>query len=372
MRRKTILLTGATGAVGRDVLRRFAARRDLRINALVRASAESPEDRVKTLLGAMDVLADLRAIRGDILAGSTLGVPADDLSRIRRDTTHVIHAAGSTSFTLPLGDARSANVAGAQNVLAFVRGCASLECAAFLSTVYVSGKRRGVFAESDSGDAGYGFVNTYEQSKAEMERVVAAAMADLPLMLIRLSTVLGDSVTGEVAGFNAVHHAIRLLYNGLAPMIPGGAGDPVDVVSSDFASAATVHLTEHAEAGNVYHVAAGAASDTLADVLGETVRALSEFRPLWRKRAVERPLIVPLDTYELFVRSVDDTGSEVLRGATRSIRSFAYQLASPKTFGTARAADALSQAGIQPTRSLDFLPRIVKYCLDTNWGAARC
>jgi thioester reductase-like protein len=232
----------------------------------------------------------------------------------------------------------------------------------------VSGKRRGIFAEWEYGDRGEGFVNSYEQSKAEMEVVVRDAMCELPLSLVRLSTVVGDSATGRVSGFNTIHHAIRLLYNGLAPMIPGDPAEPVDIVSSDFVSAAVLHLVENAKHG-VFHLAAGRdSSSSLDDLIGETVSALTRFRPAWRKRAVERPLIVDLDTYELFVRSVEETGNEVLKGATRSIRTFAYQLAHPKVFVTNRAAAILEGSGIAPQRSSDFYPRVVKYCLDSNWG----
>jgi nucleoside-diphosphate-sugar epimerase len=368
-----MFLTGATGAVGGDLLRKLAMRKGLRINVLVRRTDRDPQERLKAILGDLDVAARLNVLEGDICAGSSLGLDDDTLARLRRETTHMIHAAGSTSFTLSLAAARAANVSGSRNVVDFARGCASLECGAFLSTVYVSGKRRGVFAESEYGDGGHGFVNSYEQSKAEMEEIVRDAMRDLPLILVRMSTVIGDSTTGRVSGFNTIHHAIRLLYNGLAPMIPGDPAEPVDIVSSDFITAAALHLVECAPKPGVFHLAAGREScNSLDELIGETVSALSRFRPAWRKRAVERPLIVDLDTYELFVRSVEETGNEVLKGATRSIRTFAYQLAHPKVFETNRAAAMLAGSGISPQRSSDFYPRVVKYCLESNWGTRPC
>jgi nucleoside-diphosphate-sugar epimerase len=372
MRDQSIFLTGATGTVGRDLLRTLATRNGLRLNVLVRRTDRGPCDRDTAILRDLDVTAKINVVEGDISCGSTRGVDADGLATLRRGTTHIIHAAGTTSFTLPLAAARAANVDGTRNVLHFAGTCASLESGAFLSTVYVSGKRRGIFAEWEYGDRGEGFVNSYEQSKAEMEAVVRDAMCELPLSLVRLSTVVGDSATGRVSGFNTIHHAIRLLYNGLAPMIPGDPAEPVDIVSSDFVSAAVLHLVENAEPG-VFHLAAGRdSSSSLEDLIGETVSALTRFRPAWRKRAVERPLIVDLDTYELFVRSVEETGNEVLKGATRSIRTFAYQLAHPKVFVTNRAAAILDGSGIAPQRSSDFYPRVVQYCLESNWGTRPC
>ncbi len=373
MRRATILLTGATGAVGSELLQRLARRCDLNVNVLVRRSDLDPVERVRALLDHAEIKASLDVVEGDISLGPDFGVRADKLSHLQRRTTHIIHGAGSTSFTLPLTAARRANVDGSRNVLEFARGCPALECGAFLSTVYVSGKRLGEFAESDFGDAGLGFVNSYEESKAEMEDVISDAMGELPLILVRLSTVIGDSCTGRVRHFNTIHHAVRLLYSGLAPMIPGDPDEPVDIVSSDFVADAILHLVEHAPRPGVFHVAAGRdSSNSLGDIIDETMSAIATYRPQWRKRTVEKPLIVDLDTYELFVKSVEETGNPVLREATRSIRTFAYQLAHPKVFDTEQATANLGGNGIAPQPSLDFYPRVVKYCLDSNWGTRQC
>ncbi|HEY0528964.1 MAG TPA: SDR family oxidoreductase [Gemmatimonadaceae bacterium] len=371
MKTPSIFLTGATGAVGTDLLCVLARRAGTMINVLVRRTSKSGAERIKQVLGDTEVSARVNVVEGDVGAGASLGLDDVILANLRRETTHIIHAAGSTSFTLPLADARTANVDGTRNVLEFTRRCSSLKCGAFLSTVYVSGKRCGEFAEWDFGDGGAGFVNSYEQSKAEMEELVRSAITDLPLMLIRLSTVVGDSRTGRVTRFNTIHHAIRLLYSGLAPMIPGDADTPVDIISSDFAAAAILDLIEHARPHQVYHLASGrSASNTLGEILVETMSALGHYRPQWRKRTVERPLIVDLDTYELFTRSVEETGNPVLRDATRAMRTFAYQLAHPKMFETRNATATLAPNGISPQPSLSFYPRVVKYCLESNWGRA--
>ena len=373
MRRASILLTGATGAVGSDLLRRLAERDDITVNVIVRRGDRDPLERVRALLRHAAIEATVNVVEGDIGAGFTLGIRNDLRHELQRDTTHLIHCAGSTSFTLPLDAARTANVDGSRNVLDFVRNCEALECGAFLSTVYVSGKRCGDFAESDFGDAGLGFVNSYEESKAEMEEMIRAAMQELPLILVRLSTVIGDSATGRVTHFNTIHNAVRLLYSGLAPMIPGDPKEPVDIISSDFVASAVLQLVEYAPRPGVFHVAAGReSSNTLGDIIDETMSALARYRPQWRKRTVEKPLIVDLDTYELFVKSVEQTGNSVLREATKSIRTFAYQLAHPKVFETREAAATLAWSGVAPQPSLAFYPRVVKYCLETNWGTRAC
>ena len=362
-----MLITGATGAVGSELLRRLVARKGTTVNALVRrGSARKPD--IPGILSDMAPVADLVIHEGDLRAGSALGLTESDVESLARNTTHILHCGGSTSFTLPLEEARALNVEGTRSVLDFARRCDNLRCAAFFSTVYVSGMRSGSFSEIDFADGGSGFVNTYEQSKAEMEDLLRDAMPELPVLLLRLSTVAGDSNTGAVRGFNAIHHAIRLVYNGLAPMIPGVADECVDIVSSDYVADAALHLVDHGATG-VFHLASGAvASSSLEDLIGSTVDSLVRFRPAWRKRAIEKPLIVDLETYELFVRSVEEADNEVMRDATRSIRTFAYQLAHPKLFDTAKTARALAGSGLAPAPALEFYPRVVKYCLDSSWG----
>jgi long-chain acyl-CoA synthetase len=370
--RRHIFMTGATGTVGSEILRRLAIREDTTINLLVRHVGYDRRAQVDYGLRGVRVAATLNILDGDLCAGESLGLGKDVFESLARTTTHLIHCGGSTSFAMPLADARAVNVAGTARVLDFARRCQRLQSAAFFSTVYVSGRRRGQFAEEDFGDDGNGFVNSYEQSKAEMEQVVRAAMSDLPILLLRLSTVIGDSRTGTVHGFNALHHAIRLLYQGLAPMVPGTPTTPVDMVSSDYVADAAMHLIDGQEKCGVFHLASGERAATIGDMLASTIESLIRFRPAWRRRSIEKPLLVDLDTYELFVRSVEEAGNEVLRNATRSISTFAYQLAHPKVFQTEKTTAALSGSGITPKRVLDFYPQIVKYCVDSNWGLQPC
>ena len=239
------------------------------------------------------------------------------------------------------------------------------------STVYVAGRATGCFGEHDVGSSA-GFVNTYEQSKEEMELLVRERMAQLPIALVRLSTIIGDSRTGEVTGFNAVHHALRLLYQGLAPMVPGQESALVDLIPVDYAAAASHYLFTHvAEPGATYHVCSGAhASATLGALLDATMSAFERYRPAWRKRSIVRPALVDLSTYELFVRSVEEAGNTVLLQATRAVQAFAYQLAYPKVFDAERTESVLRPVGIEVPPVLSYFDNVVRWCIEKNWGAA--
>jgi nucleoside-diphosphate-sugar epimerase len=313
----------------------------------------------------------VRVLGGDLRAGRTLGIDAADHAALRASVTDIVHCAADTTFNRPLPDARAINVGGTHAILAFAAECPRLERVGCFSTVYVAGRSTGCFGEADVGGQD-GFVNSYEQSKAEMEVVVRDAMARLPIALYRLSTIIGDSRSGTVTGFNAVHHALRLLYQGLAPMVPGQASALVDLIPLDFAADASHHLFERAfTPGSTYHLCAGAErSATLGALLDATTAAFERHRPAWRKRSIARPALVNLDTYELFVRTVEEAGNDVLLQATRAVQAFAYQLAYPKVFDARRAESVLGPAGIEAPRVLDYYDSVVRWCIESNWGAA--
>ncbi len=75
-------------------------------------------------------------------------------------------------------------------------------------------------------------------------------------------------------------------------------------------------------------------------------------------------------TYELFVRTVEEAGNEVLLQATRAVQAFAYQLAYPKIFDARHASAVLAPAGIEAPHVLDYYDAVVRWCIATNWGAA--
>jgi nucleoside-diphosphate-sugar epimerase/acyl carrier protein len=346
-----VLVTGASGTLGRPLVTRLAAMPSI--------------DGIITLAHLEPVIAgpSVRVVAGDVTRNEDLGLAPDDAEAVSARVTAIIHAAANTRFDAPLPEARAANVDGTRHVLAFARRCPRLDRIVALSTIHVAGRRTGTILEDDlEHDAG--FVNTYEATKYEAERELRAAMRDLPIAVARVSTVTGDSCSGAVAGKRAIHQAVRFMYASLAPMVPGHEDTPVDFIALDHAVRAVAFLaTGGFEAGATWHVCAGVDTVPLGELLDLTMRTFREHRPSWRKRAIERPALVDLPTFELFCKSVDQVGDSTLRASTTVIAQFAPQLAFPKCFDDRRCREALAHAGVTKPPSRLVWSRMVKHLI---------
>jgi len=224
-----VLLTGATGFVGKVVLSELLRRREPlgveRVLALVRAG--DPE-RADARLGA-DVVGSpcfaaeppgwekrIEAVLGDITRPG-LGLSAEARERIRTEVTHVIHCAASIEFSLPLAEATAVNAAGALHALELARSCPRLASLVIVSTAYVtphpapdSGsvcraedtlaalpfEAEALYPQmlADAVDAPSllaesGHPNTYTLTKCVAEHLVARRAQGLPITLVRPSIV---------------------------------------------------------------------------------------------------------------------------------------------------------------------------------------
>ena len=302
-------------------------------------------------------------VAGDITRNENLGLAPADAEAVSSRVTAIVHAAANTRFDAPLPEARAANVDGTRHVLEFARRCPRLDRIVALSTTHVAGRRTGTILEDDlEHDAE--FVNTYEATKYEAERELRAAMRDLPIAVARISTVTGDSCSGALGKKGAIHQAVRFMYASLAPMVPGREDSPVDFIALDHAvGAVAVLATGGFEAGATWHVCAGADTVPFGELLDLTMRTFLESRPSWRKRAIERPALVDLPTFELFCKSVDQVGDSTLRASTAVIAHFAPQLAFPKCFDDRRCREALARAGVTKPPSRVVWSRMVNHLI---------
>ena len=355
-----VLVTGATGLLGADLVRRWTrSGTSHRIVVLVRDRA-----RWDAIARRLALPHDaVTALEGDVTREG-LGLTRDARAWLAGHATAVVHLAADTTFSRPLDQARLVNREGTAHVLALAADCPHVARVAYVSTAFVAGRRTGLITESAEGAATehIGWVNAYEQSKAEAEALVRAARQDW--VILRSSTIACDDTSGVVTQRNAVHQALRLFHDGLAAMIPGVPDSVLDVVPTDYVADAIARLALRRDLdGATVQLCAGAGAMPLGALLDECYARWATDAS-WRRRGITPPSQGDLETWELFAQAVEETAHPRLRRVTRALAHFLPQLALPKRFDT-RRADALLGAPAPPV--CEYWGRMIDHLQQTGW-----
>jgi nucleoside-diphosphate-sugar epimerase len=212
---RCILLTGATGLLGRFLLRDLSLL-GLRVAVLVRDGATAgAEGRVDAILRDWRDVAGVDVPRPVVLPGditaSGLGLSPAAREWIEVNVDQVVHAAASLAFERRASDGEpyASNVGGTNHVLELCR-TAGIRRLHHVSTAYVCGDRRGRVLESEL-DVGQMPGNDYERSKIEAERAVRAADWLDVLTVHRPSIIVGDLVYGFTNTFHGFYKPLRIV-----------------------------------------------------------------------------------------------------------------------------------------------------------------
>lgn len=250
---RTIFVTGYPGFIGKRLVRHLAREaKDSRIVLLVQPKFVKEATHYASRLGP----APIDIISGDIV-DIHLGLSGPEYQRLTEEVTHIFHLAAVSFLGTPRETAYRVNVHGTRHVLELAKDAQRLQRLVHFSTAYVSGDRVGVIAE-DELDAGQGFRNAYEETKFLAEKLVQRSIDELPITVIRPTTVVGDSRTGEIDRFDGPYYLGMLLV--LSPLVvplplPGNGVAPLNVVPVDFVTEATWVLANKPEAlGKTVHL----------------------------------------------------------------------------------------------------------------------
>jgi thioester reductase-like protein len=347
-----LLLTGATGFLGMDLLARLIERggEDEQIVVLIRARDDADaEQRLREVLARLyDVppaaAARVRTVRGDLLE-PCLGLSASDRQWLVGAVERIVHCAASISFELALEDARAINVRGVERVIELAREIASagtLRRLVHVSTAYVSGRHAGSFGEQDL-DVGQEFRNTYERSKHEAERLLRA-VEDLPLAVARPSIVVGHSASGWTSAFNVLYWPMRAFERGLLDEVPARADSIVDFVPVDYVTDGILALLDDDAASGTYNL-----------VAGEHALSAGELVELHSAVTGREPV--------RFVAQ-DDSAGGLPAGAETFVPYFDVRC----RFGEERARELLARAGVTRPDPQDYLARLIAYARASAWG----
>jgi len=323
-----VLMTGASGFLGRRLLRTWLRGTSARLVACVRPrNGQAPAERLALAANGHDsALREAYAERVTVLPADLTapGLGLDDATRaeLAGSVTHIVHCGGVVRFDLPLAKARLTNTAGTASMLDLARQCVHLRRFDQISTAFVAGRRQSLVLEHEL-DCGQEHHNGYERSKFEGELLVREAAAELPVTIHRPSIITCEMRSGETSPHGAVARLLLAYAAGLLTGLPGRADAELDLVPVDFVADAVLALTmEEKTIGGCYHLAAGPERatplgeirDLAAAVFGRDPLALGD-EPKVRKGA-PAALTGEVALYAPYLRggvSFDVTGaSEVL------------------------------------------------------------
>lgn len=353
--------------VGRDLVPYLLTHSDTDLVLLShRRGAEA--DAASTAYPGLSPTPRIRIVAGDIRRPD-LGLAPADREMIRRSATHILHAAACTRFDQPLEDIRATNVVGTRHMIDLARRCSRLEQFGYVSTAYVSGRRTGMICE-DELEHEEGFVNTYEQSKYEAENLLASLKNALPIAVYRLSTIFGDSRTGEVHNMTAPHLAIKIIHHGLASLMPGLPHYRVDLIPGDFAASTVGRLfVDGFEAGQTYHITANPQkSYALSELVDDVFETFSALEPEWRTRQYPKPVFSSPDAFRAFMDTAEQAKNPVIQGVLRSMQHFAHQLTCPKVFDRTNVKRVIPSYDEEVPDIRQYCRKVIRYCLETRWG----
>ena len=268
---KRVLLSGATGLIGGELMLMLAAR-GVYSTAVVRA-ADTAQAKARLLTRLKkstqwkpEFAEFVSAEAGDIEAPNFGLGPA-----VIQSADIILHSAANTSFK-PDAGVYSINVKAAQNFGGILMNLMPSQRGFFVGTAAVTTEPRGVITE-DMPFAGY--ANDYIRSKRDAETLLRATGA--PLVVLRPGIVLSRGIDDAKLARNMLWAIPVMAELGNVPLDPEAKLDfaPVDFVAGAFAEI----LLRDKLAHDCYHVSTGEASmtfQTLADELSQKMPGIKK------------------------------------------------------------------------------------------------
>ena len=235
-------VTGATGFIGKRLVRKLLERKGTIVHFLVR---EKSAKRAEQLLEYWGVDKS-RAIpvHGDLtLTG--LGIAKTERSKLEhKQIAHFFHLAAVYDLKADEESQRVANVDGTRNVVAFANDIGA-GCFHHVSSIAAAGLYEGVFRE-DMFEEAENLDHPYFSTKHESEKIVRAE-CQVPWRVYRPGIVVGDSRSGEMEKIDGPYYFFKLIQRTrqlLPPWMPtiGLEGGRINLVPVDFVVDALDHL----------------------------------------------------------------------------------------------------------------------------------
>ncbi|RVU47376.1 SDR family oxidoreductase [Rubrivivax rivuli] len=251
-------VTGATGFIGKRLVKALLARRGAKVHFLVRAGSESKLAALYEYWG-LSGSGKARAVpvTGDLTA-KKLGVVADALKALKGQIDAVYHLAAVYDLGADAESQVQVNVEGTRNMVEFAKAIDAGHVH-HVSSIAAAGLYEGVFRE-DMFDEAEGLDHPYFMTKHESEKIVRKE-CKVPWTVYRPALVVGDSKTGEMDKIDGPYYFFKLIQRMrqiLPPWMPsvGIEGGRINIVPVDFVVACLDHIShdKHNHTGKCYHL----------------------------------------------------------------------------------------------------------------------
>lgn len=380
MKASKIFITGATGFIGRQLVKQILLNnRPAEMYLLIRNSGKKTAAiRFQNLLenlseetnvSIQQLASEIHLIEGN-LQSVRFGCPVPAYKMLAQKIDTIFHLAASVQLHGSLQSLRNSNLIGTQQVLNFAYESDRLggfELLHYLSTAYVAGRRKGIVFEQDL-DEGQTFFCNYEKIKFEAEKLVEQSKADLPVAIYRPSMVVGDSLTGVTSSFNVIYEPLQMMLKGRLPYWPSNRKSIIDVVPIDYICKALLHFASIPEAvkGKTFHLTVGSGRE----INSRELRNLSyDFLNKNTSLIAKRPVCIPPSTMNGLALLFHKYGNKKHKLIARYWMTFASYTSTYKTFDNKEAMAFLEPAGIKAPRLESYLERLCNYALQQNFGA---
>ncbi len=247
-------VTGASGFIGKRLVRTLLARPDATVHFLMRNPSEERLARLRAFWN-VDATRAVPVV-GD-LTKPLLGASEADRAALAGRVDHVFHLAAVYDLEADPETEMIANVEGTRNA---VRFAAAVGAKRFhhVSSIAAAGMYDGVFRE-DMFEEATDLDHPYFASKHRAEKVVRAECS-IPWRVYRPGIVVGDSLTGEIDKIDGPYYFFKLiqkLRRMLPPWVPtiGIEGGRINIVPVAFVVAALDHIAHvEGEDGRCFHL----------------------------------------------------------------------------------------------------------------------
>ena len=248
-------VTGATGFIGKRLVKTLLSRRGTTVHFLVRPGSEGKLAELYDYWGVNKTRA--RPVSGDLTA-KKLGVATDEIKALKGQIDHVYHLAAVYDLSADEESQMRVNIEGTRNLVEFAKAIDAKHLH-HVSSIAAAGLYEGVFRE-DMFDEAEGLDHPYFMTKHESEKIVRKE-CKVPWTVYRPAMVVGDSTTGEMDKIDGPYYFFKLIQRMrqiLPPWFPnvGLEGGRINIVPVDFVVAALDHISHHhaRASGGCFHL----------------------------------------------------------------------------------------------------------------------